>query len=82
MNPSTMQQISSSTGDNNDGVGGVDLYQCSKCETMLGRHRFPKKIFRKLILDNNNNNNNNNNDRPEHDVKLYPDPWTGQPWGW
>ena len=61
MNPSTMQQISSSTGDNNDGVGGVDLYQCSKCETMLGRHRFPKKIFRKLILDNNNNNNNNNN---------------------
>ena len=20
--------------------------------------------------------------RPGHDVKLYPDPWTGQPWGW
>ena len=32
--------------------------------------------------ENDNDNNDDNDDRPEHDVKLYPDPWTGQPWGW
>ena len=27
-----------------------DLYKCDKCQTMLGRHRFPKKVFRRLVL--------------------------------
>ena len=30
-----------------------DLYKCEKCQEMLGRHRFPKKIFRQLILGDN-----------------------------
>lgn len=37
----------------NDGLpveAVADLYQCGKCQTMLGRHLFPKKMFRKLIL--------------------------------
>lgn len=30
-----------------------DLYKCENCRSMLGRHRFQKKLFRKLILGEN-----------------------------
>eukprot|EP00592_Proboscia_alata_P003944 CAMPEP_0194375406 /NCGR_PEP_ID=MMETSP0174-20130528/23920_1 /TAXON_ID=216777 /ORGANISM="Proboscia alata, Strain PI-D3" /LENGTH=329 /DNA_ID=CAMNT_0039155581 /DNA_START=16 /DNA_END=1005 /DNA_ORIENTATION=- len=31
----------------------ASLYQCSKCNEMLGRHRFPKRTFRKIMIDQN-----------------------------
>ena len=39
---------------------GKELYPCSKCNRMLGRHRFQKKIFRNYLATKDDNNSNNN----------------------
>jgi hypothetical protein len=57
---STQPKTPSNAG--NDSAPAVDLYQCGKCQTMLGRHRFQKKLFRKLVLGDGKGNHDTEGD--------------------
>ena len=48
------QELQSIDGNNVVAVNAnanANLYQCSACKAMLGRHRFSKKIFRRVVID-------------------------------
>jgi hypothetical protein len=40
-----------------ESIDADNLYLCNKCNLLLGRHRFPKKILRKIISDDENQQN-------------------------
>ena len=55
---STEPKTPSNTGNDSVPVPAVTLYRCGKCQAMLGRHRFQKKLFRKLVLGDGKGGNN------------------------
>ena len=52
------KQLFNSDEGGNGSIPLADLYQCGKCQKKLGRHRFPKTIFRRLVATNDGKGNN------------------------